>query len=208
MAFELTMDQVTRIASMTLAGVPDDQVLQVYPMKQEELAELRELDEYKEEFAKLAEKQVSISQGWNELEEKSLFHLKSIMETRPDPDFALRVAAVANKAVRRHGDRASLAFESEREVKLVMNQNFIKVIASGNQQLEEQREKIVHEVEQPKQLTQKERHVVNMLPVDEIHSALGIEDPAETNDKMIKSIKDDMKDWDDFDLTGIGEVVL
>lgn len=102
---EITEERLRKIVQLKVANVPDWQICQAYGFDGEMLQQLAETEEYKEEFRKHFEGQITDTQitneGWDGLEKDALVQLRRNLVAMNDPDFALKVAAVANKAQRR-----------------------------------------------------------------------------------------------------------
>lgn len=95
------------IAKHSVLGMDDDSIRELIGCTREELAEVLNDSIYREVrlFIGAAHGQEGVDQttGWDKLESLALGNLKRRMELpNVDPEFALRVAAVANKAQRRH----------------------------------------------------------------------------------------------------------
>jgi hypothetical protein len=95
------------IAKHNVLGMDDDGIREIIGCSREELAEVLNDPLYREVriFIGAAHGQEGVDQttGWDKLEALALTNLKRRMELPSvDPEFALKVAAIANKASRRH----------------------------------------------------------------------------------------------------------
>lgn len=94
------------IAKHSVLGMDDESIREVIGCTQEELSEVQNDPLYREVriFIGASHGQASVDQttGWDKLENHALKNLLKRVEVERDPEFLLRVAAVANKASRRH----------------------------------------------------------------------------------------------------------
>lgn len=96
---------IARVAGMKNAGMSDDQIASACQVSLEVLAKIYERDAYKDELGKLVEdefdKFTTLNEGWDMVENLAMNKVIEHVQKMPDPDFALRAAAMANKANRR-----------------------------------------------------------------------------------------------------------
>jgi hypothetical protein len=96
---------IERIAKMKHAGVSHEQIAAACGMDIASLELMLEKEAVKTEIAKLAgndfEKFDTLNQGWDMVESMSINKVAEHLQRAPDPDFALKAAALANKAQRR-----------------------------------------------------------------------------------------------------------
>jgi hypothetical protein len=101
----LTAAQIERFAAMVVAGVPDYQLADVFGISQQDVAITKQSREYLEVFSKLSneryEQDSELDGGWDLIEENAIVQIANALKRTCDPNFALRAAMVANKAVRR-----------------------------------------------------------------------------------------------------------
>ena len=94
-----------RIAKMEHAGVSHDQIAAACGIDLANLTTLMDKDKFKVVLAKIAgeafDKFDTLNQGWDMVESTAINHVFDHLERAPDPDFALKAAALANKAQRR-----------------------------------------------------------------------------------------------------------
>lgn len=94
------------VAKHSVLGMPDDTIREVIGCTKEELNDVLNDALYREVRliigAAQAESVVDLTTGWDKLEQHAVTNLIDRAKVSRDPDFLLRVAAVANKAQRRH----------------------------------------------------------------------------------------------------------
>lgn len=94
-----------KIANMQLAGMPVDAIAKVMCVTAPAISQITSRKDYKDVQLQIFEsnfqKQREIDEGWDSLEHKAITGIQANMKWNADPEFALRVAAVANKAQRR-----------------------------------------------------------------------------------------------------------
>lgn len=92
MALNCSQAEIARATSLTdgrISQIVNDAIFQ---------------EHFKEQAAELTEQQELINQGWDAVEEKAIAGVLAVLQWNKDPDYALRAAAVANKAQRRGSD--------------------------------------------------------------------------------------------------------
>lgn len=94
------------VAKHSVLGMDDDTIREVIGCNKEELGEVLNDPLYREIRlligAAQAESVVDLTTGWDKLEQKSLSSLLRRIDTIRDEDQLIRIAAIANKAQRRH----------------------------------------------------------------------------------------------------------
>jgi len=94
-----------KIAKMALANIPQNQISAVCGISESRLSQIMTSKEYQEAAtviaAKKFEEQQLLNNGWDSVEALGMKTVISTLKNDPDPDFALKAAVVANKAVRR-----------------------------------------------------------------------------------------------------------
>jgi len=97
--------QLEKMASMQIAGVPSTQIALATGLSEGRISQLHEEPIYLEILQALSakdhEKQELLNQGWDSVEAMSVGVLVRELQGTPEPEFALRAAQAANKAVRR-----------------------------------------------------------------------------------------------------------
>jgi len=94
------------IAKHAVLGMDEEAIREVIGCEKEELSEILNDSLYREVRliigAAQAESTVDLTTGWDKLEQHAVTNLVDRVKVSRDPDFLLKVAAVANKASRRH----------------------------------------------------------------------------------------------------------
>jgi len=123
-------ERLIKVARMEMANVSAKQIAGVLGVSEGGLSQIRSSEAYlkvlaNEEQANF-EQQDLVNRGWDGVEETAIGQVLTHLAKIPDPDFALKAAAVANKAVRRgkHTNDPIIA-SSDRTVVVQMNTNFI-----------------------------------------------------------------------------------
>lgn len=97
--------QIEKIARMASFDVPAVQIARAMGLSEARISQITNSDEYKITLAEISteffEQNQTLNDGWDSIEAMSLNTLMTNLNWSKDPDFALRVAAVANKANRR-----------------------------------------------------------------------------------------------------------
>ncbi len=98
-------EQLEKIARMALYDVPYKQIAHAVSLTEAEIITIMEGEEYKELLDTLStdhfEKYNSLNDGWDMAEAVALKGVLDHLEWAKDPDFALKVATMANRATRR-----------------------------------------------------------------------------------------------------------
>lgn len=103
---EISLEQLDKIVQLKVANVPDWQIAKGFGLAEDLLMQLYETEEYKGRFSDYFGKQIEeldeVNKGWDGLEGKALRRLHQELDSSfLDPEFALKVAHVSNKAARR-----------------------------------------------------------------------------------------------------------
>lgn len=97
--------ELGKIAKMDFAGVPERQIAAACNISVAKLTQLQETEEYKTTLATIAsesfEKVDVLNGGWDMVENLAMNKVVGHLGKGVDPDYALKAAAYANKAVRR-----------------------------------------------------------------------------------------------------------
>ena len=97
--------ELGKIAKMDFAGVPERQIAAACNVSVAKLTQLQETEEYKITLATIAsesfEKIDVLNGGWDMVENLAMNKVVDHLGKAVDPDYALKAAAFANKAVRR-----------------------------------------------------------------------------------------------------------
>lgn len=98
-------DAINRIAKMDFAGVPEKQIAAACNITIAKLIELQKTEKYKSELADIGlasfEKVDVLNGGWDMVENLAMNKVVAHLQNGVDPDFALKAATLANRAVRR-----------------------------------------------------------------------------------------------------------
>lgn len=98
-------DAIDRIAKMDFAGVPVRQIAAACNIPNAKLAELQETEKYKTTLAEVGaesfDKADVLNGGWDMVENLAMNKVVDHLNRLPDPDYALKAASLANRAVRR-----------------------------------------------------------------------------------------------------------
>jgi hypothetical protein len=109
---EIRQELFSRIAKYEIMEVPDGQIARALGLNEKRLQQIRELPDYQAVVERLQiealEQAQTLNQGWDAVEDEALGTVLETLRANPDPEFALRAAAMANKAVRR-GNRGNAA---------------------------------------------------------------------------------------------------
>ncbi len=96
---------VEKVAKMVLANVPQNQIAAACGVSEGMISQVINTTEYKTIEQVLAvekfEESQLINQGWDSVEALGVKTTIMALQNNPEPDFALRAAVVANKAIRR-----------------------------------------------------------------------------------------------------------
>lgn len=105
MTNEKLLTAVARVAAMKNAGMADEHIATACGVTVDVLNKVYEKDSYKLEIARITEeafeKYNTLNEGWDMVESLAMNKTIEHLQKMPDPEFALRAAAMANKAQRR-----------------------------------------------------------------------------------------------------------
>lgn len=103
----LKAEMFSRIAKLKSMEVADHQIALAVGLDEDQLEQILASDAYKQTFSTLQiekyDTHETLNTGWDAIEEASMGHVLEYLRTRPDPEYALKAAAMANKAQRRGG---------------------------------------------------------------------------------------------------------
>ena len=101
----IASERLEKIARMALFDVPYKQIAHAIGVTEGRVTQLMETEEYKDILEKLAaenfEKHDSMNGAWDTIEAVALNNIMDHLNWSKDADFALKAAAVANRATRR-----------------------------------------------------------------------------------------------------------
>lgn len=96
---------IERIAKMDHAGVSVSEIATACNLPVDKLIQIQDTEKYKSALADIAaeafDKTDVLNGGWDMVENLAMNKVVEHLQRAPDPDYALRAAALANKAVRR-----------------------------------------------------------------------------------------------------------
>lgn len=124
-----------RIARMDYAGVPDEQIAAACNIAVKQLDTLRATEKYNAQMAEIVaedfDKQQVLNGGWDMVENLAMNKVVDHLQRVPDPDYALRAAALANKAVRRGKTQGeTIAFQPGQQAIINVSLNFADKLQS------------------------------------------------------------------------------
>lgn len=111
MASKLTRRELfDRVATYEAFGYSNTQIASALGLTDGLIVQIQSADDYRnilaEKTADQMERVTSLSNGWDAVEALALGQVMDTLQNAPDPDYALRAAALANKASR-HGGRGN-----------------------------------------------------------------------------------------------------
>lgn len=132
---QLERAKLEKMARMVLFDVPEEQIAKAVGVP--EIADALESKEFKDILSGISteyfEQNQQLNDGWNSIEALALGTIVDTLVWSKDPDFALRAAAVANKAHRR-GDVSQQPINGQAGARAVINltANFIQKLQQFN----------------------------------------------------------------------------
>jgi len=114
-----------------------------------QIEELQQTESFQALYSLIAQHMLTLASdtaiGWDELEAQSIRNLMREARVSRDPEFNLRLAAVANRAVRRHklGEQILDPGAAGTRVQITLSQRFINKL-SGVTEIEERRVDVKH----------------------------------------------------------------
>lgn len=159
---------VEKIAKMVMANVPQNQIAAACGVSESRISQLMETNEYKsieQEVAVLKfEESQLINQGWDSVEAMGVKSTIIALRNNPDPEFALKAAVVANKAIRR-GTFNNNPIPQSAGVRAVIHLNPV-FVDKLQQSFEVSEKKMNLLTEKPKDS--------DFLPAADVHNLLGL----------------------------------
>lgn len=196
----MTEDQLDsrmlKLARMVEQGVPNGQIAAIIGLTEDSLANVFKTDEFRHAEAFVAEEAFTMRQqlsaGWDGVEEFALSTvLGHLQSPAPDPDYALKAAAIANKAVRHGKKNGNHPIEAAGNLQSVitLNATYVNKVQNNFQVSERVLE------EMPKKQT-------DMLSVNGVKSLLGMTKELSHEAVSVKQVADDIDAaiWDDVDV--------
>lgn len=128
----------SKLVQLINSGMPTAMMADFLNLEPNQLAELLEVPELKQLIAQqeAAERlnSADASSKWDEVEVLALKNVLGELNSRPDPVFALKAAAVANKAIRSHkGKQQAMQqlVEGAKTITLQLNQQVVNALVAG-----------------------------------------------------------------------------
>lgn len=156
-----------KIAKMRVVSVPQNQIAAACGLSESRISQITSSDEYKLIEQKIAvtkfEETEMLNQGWDSVEAMGIQKVLTHLQNNPEPDFALRAASLANKAVRR-GTHQNNPIAQSAGVRAVIHLN--PVFADKLQQ------NFIVSENKLNQLTEKPK-ASDFMPASDVHDLLG-----------------------------------
>lgn len=126
-----------QIATWQVAGMSDAEVAKLLSVDEARIGQLIALPEYMEIKMRLATEQAEKDSKYNDLwdlsEEKALRIVKTTLDAAPrDGEFALRVAAVANRARRRNSNTPGITAQQGMRASVSLPLSFVRKLEAKN----------------------------------------------------------------------------
>lgn len=122
----IVREQFEKIAALVAYDVPQRQIANATGLSDARISEIIATEEFKailqEKALENFEKHQTLNDGWDIAENLALNNVLAALEHAPDPDYSLKVAAMANKANRR-GRFNQSAIPGQAGVRAVINLN-------------------------------------------------------------------------------------
>lgn len=128
----VTRDLFERIAKMEAMGVANGDIAKATGLSDGRISQVQAEPEYQELLvaasAENLERNMLINQGWDSVEEQALATVVTHLTSAPDPDYALKAAALANKAQRKNAGNKSLNPGSGNYAVINLNATFVEKV--------------------------------------------------------------------------------
>lgn len=162
-----------KIAKMVMVNVPQNQIAAACGVSEGRVSQLIATQEYKAieqevAVAKFEESEL-INQGWDSVEALGVKGTIIALQNNPEPDFSLRAAVVANKAIRR-GTFNNNPIPQSAGVRAVIHLN-PTFVGKLQQNFEISAERVNGLAEKPKDS--------DFMPAQDVHDLLGKKDSGE-----------------------------
>lgn len=158
-------EQLERLARMVVLGVAQDELCQIFGLSQTQFETITGTEEYQTVFGKIQLERYSqiddANDGWNKIETTSLKKVQQHLESFADPDYALRAAIMANKAVRRGNSVGNKPIEVQPNLQTViqLKVSYVQKVEGGLNV-------------QPRAIENVPQKEVNFMPVKDVKSLL------------------------------------
>lgn len=101
----MDIDKLDKLAKLVLYDVPIAQCARVMGVSEGRISQIKDTDEFQTRLAELASQDIdkfdTLNRGWDAVEEQGLLTVLATLRAAPDPEFALKAAALANRASRK-----------------------------------------------------------------------------------------------------------
>lgn len=140
----IPLEHVRTVAKYMVYGISASAICESFDLSQDEFATLQThpvfLQLKDEAQGATAKRDVETDEGWDDLEHKALGNLAFALKFNKDPDLNLRVAAVANKAIRRVRNTPRVLDGNQgTRIPLVLTERIVQKFASGDSIAEERK---------------------------------------------------------------------
>lgn len=96
-----------KLAKLAYDGASTKAIAQCFNVEEGQILEIIETPEYRKQLAGVTEdnleKAALLDMGWDGVEEYAISSVLNTLQNNPDPDYALKAASLANRAIRRNG---------------------------------------------------------------------------------------------------------
>lgn len=139
---QLEIRQLQKLARMILFGVSPVQIATACGITESRISQIKTTEEYKQVEQEIAseqyEEQQLVNQGWDGIEALGINKVVQHLQQNPEPEFALKAAMIANKAVRRgQFKNTPIAQSAGARTVIVLNQAFVnKINQTANENVE------------------------------------------------------------------------
>jgi len=194
-------DLLEKLARMQASGMCDADIAVAAGLSASRISQIFKSEEFEtaQEIvtSEMFEQQELMNQGWDSVEALGVNKVIEVLGADPDPDFALRAAVLANKAVRRGGGYKNNPISQDAGLKavIVLNNCFVTKI--------QERTKDVDAVEDStdKQDLQTKQKAVNFLAPTDVQDLLALQPDefAKLENEKSKKIADDLPEFKTLD---------
>lgn len=137
---QLTGEEKTtfdRIVAMCAMQVPAVQIAEAVGLSEGRISQIKETDEFKQalaiELAKRLEERQELDDGWDGIEKKAIGIVADNLKWNKNPEFALKAALIANKAVRRNSQfNQPLPTNMGQRVVINLSQTFVQKLKDSS----------------------------------------------------------------------------
>ncbi len=170
------LDKIIKIAKLAHSGASVQAIASVFNLDESVILAVKEQAEYKIELSRIQEnsfdKAQTLDGGWDRVEEQGMLQVLDHLEKVPDPDFALKAIALANKAIRRNGNQANrlntpIEVNNNLQAVILVQPQFAKAMKEGY---------LIDDVKQPTFV----KKITNAMNPSAVKNLLG----RNLNDKM------------------------